>query len=130
MREPIASANPGTARYAGLVVARFPREVDIGCAPDLRQRMLDLLGQGALALAADLTYTRFCDCSGLNAVLGARARASELGIAFGLVLPRTGTVWKVFYLSGVSETIPNAPTLDDLVPLLNAIPVPTGASGG
>lgn len=110
----------------GAMVVRFPDEVDIACAADLRERMLILLNRGIVLLVADLSATTFCDCAGLNALLRARTRAAALGTPFGMLIPDIGPVCKIFHVSGVSEAIPHAPTLERLLPLLHATPRPSG----
>jgi len=122
MREPGVLPDSPPARLTRHAVVRFPDEVDMACAGDLRERMLVLLNRGATLLAADLSGTTFCDCSGLNALLRARTRAQALGTPFGMVLPRAGPVWRFFRISGVSELLPHEPTLDELVRHLGVPP--------
>lgn len=116
MREPIVLTEPSPA------LVRFPAEVDIACAGDLRDRMLALLNRGAAVLVADLRTTVFCDCAGLNALLRAQIRARALGSPFGILIFPTAPAWKVFRLTGAADAIPHAPTLAELTPLLRARP--------
>jgi anti-sigma B factor antagonist len=56
-------------------VVTAPEEIDITNAPDLRSALLEAAACGHGTLVADLTRTRFCDCSGLHALLAAHKRA-------------------------------------------------------
>ena len=109
-------------------MVRFPAEVDLGCADNLRERLLVLLNRGTGMLVADLRTTTFCDCAGLNVILRARTRAEALRTPFGLLLPGTGPVWKVFLLSGATEIIPHAGSLEELIEV--AWPVRSRIAGG
>lgn len=127
MREPLVStepppALPGGENPADGALVRFPAEVDIACAAFLRERMLALLNRGAPILVADLTATTFCDCAGPNALLRARTHAQALRTPFGMLISTTGPAWKVFRVTGLSDAIPHAPTLAELIPRLHARP--------
>lgn len=102
-------------------VVRFPTEVDVVCAPRLREHLLVLLNRGVDGIIADLSGTRFCDSTGLSVLLRARTRANAMGTPIGVVLPDEGPVRKVFEVSGVGELFPRAATpqgvLDELTPV-------------
>jgi anti-anti-sigma factor len=101
---------PGT-RYprkmiGGLPVVAAPTEVDITNAEELRKVLLDTAGRGHPAVVLDMTYTRFCDSAGMNAMVRAHRRAQAEGGELRVVVPADGAVPGAFALICLDRIIP------------------------
>jgi anti-sigma B factor antagonist len=96
----------------GVPVVAAPEEVDFASAPDLRSALLAAAADGPGTLVADMTRTRFCDASGLHALLAAHKRAQADGGELRLVIPNA-VVLRVFAITGIDRMIPNFTSLDD-----------------
>ncbi|GAB2844261.1 hypothetical protein GCM10027176_54940 [Actinoallomurus bryophytorum] len=97
---------------AGITVSAFPPEVDVCNAYVIRDQLIHLLDRGADPLVIDLTATRFCDCTGVGAIVSAGRRARSLGVRVCLVLPASGTVCRIAAVTGLARRIPNTTSLD------------------
>ena len=82
-RSPPSRPLPGLALAApaagGVTIAGLSGELDIACAPALREQLLGLLGPGSSRLVIDLSKVSHCDASGLAVLIGAGRRARLLG---------------------------------------------------
>jgi anti-sigma B factor antagonist len=94
----------------GVPVVAAPEEIDITNAEALRAALLKAAASGHGTLAVDMTRTRFCDSSGLHALLAAHKRAQAEGCEVRLVIPST-PVLRVFAITGVDRVIPNFTSL-------------------
>ena len=63
----------------GVPVVIAPDEIDITNAAALRAALLHAAARPGPALVVDMTRTRFCDCAGLHALIGAHKRARAEG---------------------------------------------------
>jgi anti-sigma B factor antagonist len=109
---------------SGVPVLAAPEEIDITNAPDLRSALLEAAADGPGTLVADMTRTRFCDSSGLHALLAAHKRAQAEGCELLLVIPSTA-VLRVFAITGIDRMIPNFTSLDEAL----AQTSPNGSNG-
>ena len=96
----------------GVPVMAAPEEIDIINAPELRAALLQAAARGHRTLVADLTRTRFCDSSGLHALLAAHKRARAEGGEILLVIPGTA-VLRALALTGIDRMIPNFTSLEE-----------------
>jgi anti-sigma B factor antagonist len=94
----------------GVPVVAAPEEIDITNAEALRSALLTAAADGHGTLVVDMTRTRFCDSSGLHALIAAHKRAGAEGREVLLVIPGT-TVLRVFALTGMDRVIPNFTSL-------------------
>ena len=94
----------------GVPVVTAPEEIDITNAEALRSALLTAAAGGHGTLVVDMTRTRFCDSSGLHALIAAHKRAGAAGREVLLVIPST-TVLRVFALTGMDRVIPNFTSL-------------------
>jgi anti-sigma B factor antagonist len=60
-------------------VVTISGEIDILSAPQLRERLLSVIGRHGPQLALDLSGVTFIDCTGINALLSVRRRAELEG---------------------------------------------------
>lgn len=91
-------------------VVRLPAEIDLTIADDLREALLSVLNQGALALIADMATTTFCDSAGITALIRAarRAEANDASMRLAAVTP---PVHRVFTLVGIDRLIDIYPSV-------------------
>ena len=81
--------DPGTGSVGGLsvssrsergcVIAALSGELDIACAPALREKLLGSLRLAASRLVIDLSRVSYADASGLAVLVGTGRRAGLLG---------------------------------------------------
>lgn len=81
-------------------------ELDYATRPRLRAALQDAFARGSYRVDVDLSGVTFCDCSGMNVLLEASARAKASGTAFGLVGPLAPIVERLFRLTGTSGVLP------------------------
>ena len=91
--------DPGTGTAAGLsissrseperayVIAALSGELDIACAPALREQLLGLLRPAASRLVIDLSAVSYADASGLAVLVATGRRAGLLGGFLRLAAP-------------------------------------------
>src|SRR4029077_19140196 len=91
-------------------VVAAPEEIDITNAEALRSALLTAAANGNRTLVVDMTRTRFCDSSGLHALIAAHKRAGAEGREMLLVIRGTA-VLRVFALTGMDKVIPNFTSL-------------------
>jgi anti-sigma B factor antagonist len=105
----------------GVPVVTAPEEIDITNTEGLRSALLRAAADGHGTLVVDMTWTRFCDSSGLHALIAAHKRAQAEDREVRLVIPGT-PVLRVFALTGMDRVIPNFTTLAEA---LNTAPTTT-----
>ena len=108
---------PGT-RYRreminGMPVMAAPAEIDIATEDQLRAVLLDAIGGGHPTVVVDMTRTRFCDSSGIHALLQAHEQAVAEGGELRLVVPADGAVPRVFALTCLDRFIPCFASLEE-----------------
>ncbi|HLH84709.1 MAG TPA: STAS domain-containing protein [Trebonia sp.] len=91
-------------------VIRLPAEIDLTIADALREALLSVLNQGAVALIADMAATTFCDSAGIAALVRAARRAAATGAEMRLVVTAP-PVLRVFTLVGIDRLIDIHPSV-------------------
>src|SRR5256884_2941431 len=108
---------PQTARHGGRMgpfhlesvaaggdraVLRIDGDIDACTAPQLRERVMDLAGNGTVHVIADLRGVGFLDSAGLGALVAARkelrGRAGSLMLVAG-----TGRIAQVLRITGLTD---------------------------
>ncbi len=89
---------------------RLPAEIDLTIADALREALLSVLNQGAVALIADMAATTFCDSAGIAALVRAARRAAATGAEMRLVVTAP-PVLRVFTLVGIDRLIDIHPSV-------------------
>ena len=112
--------DPGTGSVGGLsvssrsergyVIAALSGELDIACAPALREKLLGSLRPAASRLVIDLSRVSYADASGLAVLVGTGRRAALLGGFLRLAAP-TAAVDTVLRITGLHRQLDIFPTV-------------------
>lgn len=90
----------------GVPVVRAPEEIDITTVDRLHVNLLHVMSRGHATVVIDMTGTRFCDSSGLHALLRAHKRAQAEGGELRVVIAADGPVRRVFELTCAETLMP------------------------
>jgi anti-sigma B factor antagonist len=96
----------------GVPVVLAPEEIDITNATMLRAALLAAAANGHQAFVVDMTRTRFCDSSGVHALVAAHRRAQAEHRQMLLAGPGAA-VSRVFSITGLDRVIPIFASLDE-----------------
>jgi anti-anti-sigma factor len=88
---------------SGRTIVRLRDALDLNGAPQLRERLIDVLHHGAGLLVLDLSGVPSCDVAGLAVLVGTQRRARWLGIEVRLAAP-SPAVAKVLYATGLDRS--------------------------
>jgi anti-sigma B factor antagonist len=86
----------------GCAVLRVGGEIDAYAAPQLRDRVSALAGDGAVHIIADLRGAGFLDSAGLGALVGSRKELRARGGALTLVAG-TGRILQTLRIAGLGD---------------------------
>ena len=95
-----------TTRTEGaLTVVEVGGEIDVYTAPQLRERVVELVADGKVDLVLDLSGVEFLDSTGLGVLVGAlnRVRAQDGSLALVLTQER---ILKIFEITGLRKVFP------------------------
>jgi anti-sigma B factor antagonist len=95
------------------VVVTLPAEIDVTNSDEVHEQLIAACAPGVALVIADLTSTRFCDSSGVHAIMHAYERALGRDIRLWLAVPEVGSVRRVLQLTGVGRLMPVYPSLQD-----------------
>lgn len=87
-------------------------EVDVYTAPKLREKLVELVGDGHHHLVIDMTKVEFLDSTGLGVLVGGlkRVRANEGSLALVCDQER---ILKIFRITGLTKVFPIYDSLDE-----------------
>ena len=112
--------DPGTGSVGGLsvssrsecgcVIAALSGELDIACAPALREKLLGSLRPAASRLVIDLSRVSYADANGLAVLVGTGRRAGLLG-GFSRLAAPTAEVDTVLRITGLHRQLDIFPTV-------------------
>jgi anti-sigma B factor antagonist len=88
-------------------------EVDVYAAPELRERLTEMLQDGR-SVVVDLTEVGFLDSTGLGALVAARTSAAEHGASLPLVCTHQ-RILKLFTITGLDGVFKIHDTVDAAV---------------
>jgi anti-sigma B factor antagonist len=94
---------------SGIRVLRVTGELDLGTIGSLQSAMEELIGPDA-RVVLDLEGLRFCDSTGLGAIIKLHRRLTDLGGMLALSAPGQRVV-DVLSISGVDQVISVYPTV-------------------
>lgn len=87
---------------AGRTILTVSGELDVLTAPQLRERLLEILDRGDRQILVDLGPTEFVDSSGLSALVTGIKRARSLGGDLGLICP-PGNVRRLIEIAALDQ---------------------------
>lgn len=89
-------------------------EIDVYTAPNLRERLVELMSAGQTRIVVDLSRVEFLDSTGLGVLVGAhkRARSAEGHLA---VACSTERILKIFRITALDKVLDIHHTVDDAV---------------
>lgn len=90
---------------APAVVLRLTGELDAAVAPDLRDRIAQLISSGRSRLVFDCSRLQFIDSTGLGVLIGARARALAANGSIEL-LGVSAALRRLLVVSGIDGLFP------------------------
>jgi anti-anti-sigma factor len=98
-------------RETGTVVVTLPGEIDIANAAGVVEELNAAFDGGAAVVVADMSGTRFCDTSGIHALVMAHKRATAKDVRFRVVV-RPGEVRRVLEIVRLDTVLALYPRLD------------------
>ena len=104
----------------GVPVVTAPGEIDVTTAGQLRAMLAAWAACGHTTVVVDLTGTLFCDSAGLTVLVRAHKQALAEGGGLRLVLPASGSVPRIFTLTGLDGVIPHFTGLEQALAQLPA----------
>ena len=96
----------------GVPVVTAPAEIDVTTAGQLRAMLAAWAARGHTSVVVDMTGTRFCDSAGLTALVRAHKQALADGGELRVVLPASGSVPRIFAVTGLDQWIPHFTCLE------------------
>ncbi|MFD3330027.1 STAS domain-containing protein [Streptomyces sp. NPDC058701] len=84
-------------------------ELDVETAPDIRDAVRESLTGRPALLRIDISGVSFCDCSGLRALVWAKAEAARAGAGFHLSGPLQPAVARVLDATGTTAHLGTTP---------------------
>lgn len=103
-----------------MVVKIEAEKLDIVMAPDLKAHLVNLNAEGAKNIILDLSDARYCDSSGLSAILVGNRLCKSAGgklVVTGIKEP----IKKLILISQLDSILNSAITVDDGIKLLDEL---------
>jgi anti-sigma B factor antagonist len=94
-------------------------EVDLYTAPELKQELLDVIGDGAKDVVVDFTNTTFIDSTTLGVLVGGVKRLRPNGGRLTIVCSDRN-ITKIFEITGLDRVFTIYPTRDEALKQLDA----------
>ena len=99
---------------AGWAVVSLFGELDVATAPDMKERLVDLVNEGRSRIVLDLGGVDFLDSTGLGMIVSALKRARTHGGDLRIVCTES-RITRLFEITGLDKAIPLLPTVDAAV---------------
>ena len=100
----LAEASLSVLSWPACTIAMLEGDLDVATIPALRERLFGVLGLAGRLLIIDLSRVSFCDVAALAMLIGARRRASGLGITVRLAAPRPQMA-KLLRITGLDRNL-------------------------
>ncbi|RJS46052.1 STAS domain-containing protein [Nocardioides cavernaquae] len=91
-----------TSELDGVTVVAVEGEIDVYTAPRLRDRITELVGEGAYQLVVDLEGVDFLDSTGLGVLVGGLKKVRAHGGSLQLVCTQERLL-KIFRITGLAK---------------------------
>jgi anti-sigma B factor antagonist len=102
-----------TEQLAGTsYVISLAGEVDLYTAPEFKQQLLEVIGQGATEVLVDLSDTTFIDSTTLGVLVGGIKRLREQDGGLALVC-NDRNITKIFEITGLDKVFAIYPSRDE-----------------
>jgi len=98
-------------------------EVDLYTAPELKQQLLDAIGNGAEDVIVDFTRTTFIDSTTLGVLVGGVKRLRPNGGRLSIVCSDRN-ITKIFEITGLDRVFTIYPTRDEALEKLDSDEAP------
>jgi anti-sigma B factor antagonist len=102
------------SELAGWTVVTVYGELDVATAPELRERLIELVNQGRTRLVLVLDGIDFLDSTGLGTIVSALKRVRTHRGDLRLVCTET-RITRLFEITGLDKAVPLLPTIDAAV---------------
>jgi anti-sigma B factor antagonist len=99
---------------SGWAVVSLFGELDVATAPDMKERLVDLVNEGRSRIVLDLGGVDFLDSTGLGMIVSALKRARTHGGDLRIVCTES-RITRLFEITGLDKAIPLLPTVDAAV---------------
>jgi anti-sigma B factor antagonist len=96
----------------GTALISLAGEVDLYTAPEFKQQLLEVIGQGAKTVLVDLTDTTFIDSTTLGVLVGGVKRLRPNGGQLALVCDDRN-ITKIFEITGLDRVFTIYPNRED-----------------
>ncbi len=87
-------------------------EVDVYTAPKLREKLVELVGEGHYQIIVDMTKVEFLDSTGLGVLVGGLKRVRSHDGSLSLVCNQE-RILKIFRITGLTKVFPIYDSLDE-----------------
>ena len=87
-------------------------EVDVYTAPKLRERLVELVGDGHHRIVVDMSKVEFLDSTGLGVLVGGLKRVRQHEGRLALVCNQE-RILKIFRITGLTKVFPIYDTLEE-----------------
>ncbi|WP_328455987.1 MULTISPECIES: STAS domain-containing protein [unclassified Amycolatopsis] len=111
----------GSTGDAGIVTVRCAGDLDLGCAPRMRQALLAAVRDCARGVVADLSAATYCDSLIFSVLLETHRAARARGVPWALAADRV-TVARPLAILGLDGLLPLYEDLDAAVTALGGEP--------
>ncbi|MGH3046818.1 MAG: STAS domain-containing protein [Gaiellaceae bacterium] len=95
-------------------------EVDLYTAPEFKQQLLEVIGQGGKRVVVDFTDTTFIDSTTLGVLVGGVKRLRPSGGQLSLVCSDRN-ITKIFEITGLNKVFPIYETRDEALGSLGPV---------
>jgi anti-sigma B factor antagonist len=89
-------------------------EIDVATSPTLRERLIDLVNDGATGLVLDLEAVDFLDSTGLGTIVSLLKRVRTHGGDLRLVCTEA-RIRRLFQITGLDKAVPLHASVDDAI---------------
>jgi anti-sigma B factor antagonist len=105
----------------GVPVVEAPQEIDVANAKPFREILVQAACRGHAPAVVNMTGTRFCDSSGVKALLSAQKRAVAEGGELLLVIPPGAPLLRIFAITGIDRLLPHLADLNEALEAARAV---------
>jgi anti-sigma B factor antagonist len=100
------------SEVGGWTVVAVHGEIDVATSPTLRERLIDLVSNGATRMVLDLEAVDFVDSTGLGTIVSVLKRARTHGGDLRLVCTEA-RIRRLFEITGLEKAVPLHASLED-----------------